>query len=284
MLVMFYYILKNKILVLKTNTIIACAIFLLGATSTFAQKVEVGGWIGGSHYFGDLNNNFGLKRPHLAAGAMLRYNFNPRISGKISANYGAISGYDSDSKTPLQQARNLSFESYIIDGTAQLEFNFMPYIHGSKDENFTPYVFLGGGMFAFNPQTRYNDRWVDLNPLGTEGQYLGSEYALIQPQMTYGGGVKWDLTRDWSMNVEFSCKKLFTDYLDDVSGNYSDEANLRSLRGQLAVDLADRSSYKEGKIGQPSRQRGDGLDDDMYVFLGVGLMYNFNGVRCADFR
>jgi hypothetical protein len=269
---------------LKTNIIIACAVFLLGATSTFAQKVEIGGWVGGSHYFGDLNNNFRLDRPHPALGAMLRYNFNPRISGKISANYGGISAYDSDNKSPLQQARNLDFESYIIDGTIQMEFNFMPYIHGSKDDNFTPYLFLGGGMFGFNPRTRYNDRWVELNTLGTEGQYLGSEYALIQPQIAYGGGLKWDLTREWSMNVEFSARKLFTDYLDDVSGNYSDEANLRSLRGPLAVELADRSDYKEGKIGQPSRQRGDGLNEDMYVFLGVGLMYNFNSVRCSDFR
>jgi hypothetical protein len=269
---------------LKTNTIIAFALFLLGATNTFAQKVEIGGWIGGSHYFGDLNNNFGLKRPHLAGGAMLRYNFNPRISGKVSVNYGGISAYDSDNKTPLQTARNLDFETYILDGTAQLEFNFMPYIHGSKDDNFTPYLFLGGGMFGFNPRTRYNDRWVELNPLGTEGQYLGSEYSLIQPQISYGGGVKWDLTRDWSMNVELACKKLFTDYLDDVSGNYSDEANLRSLRGPLAVELADRSNYKETKIGQPSRQRGDGLNEDMYVFLGIGLMYNFNGVRCSEFN
>ena len=199
-------------------------------------------------------------------------------------NYGNISAYDSDTKNTLQQVRNLNFESFVFDATAQFEFNFMPYIHGSRDDNFTPYLFLGGGVFAFNPRTKYNDRWVDLNTLGTEGQYLGSENSLIQPQIAYGGGIKWDLSRDWSMNVELSARKLFTDYLDDVSGNYSDEANLRSLRGQLAVDLADRSSYKDRTIGQPSRQRGDGVSEDMYVFLGVGLLYNFNGVRCSDFN
>ena len=76
-------------------------------------------------------------------------------------------------------------------------------------------------------------------------------------------------------------KKLFTDYLDDVSGNYTDEANLRSLHGDIAVQLADRSGAGyDTKIGQPARQRGDGLNEDTYITCSLALVYNFNAVRC----
>ncbi len=233
------------------------------------------------HYFGDLNTNFGLKRPHLALGGFVRYNFNPRFAGRVGAMWGQLSAYDSDSNTPFQSARNLSFQTDIIDATAHIEFNFLPYVHGSKEETISPYLFLGGGFFMFNPKTEYNGKLYELAPLGTEGQFIGSEYSLIQPQITYGMGIKWDLTREWGMNFELAGKKLFTDYLDDVSGNYTDEANLRSLRGDIAVTLADRSNLgKDAKIGQPARQRGDALNDDTYITCSLGLVYNFNTVRC----
>ena len=265
------------------KTIIIATACLLCSLSATAQRLEIGAWLGTTHYFGDLNPNLGLNRPGIAGGGLLRYNFNPRISGKIGVSYGKISAYDSDSDSPFQKARNLSFRSDIFDATAQLEFNFMRYVHGSRDETFSPYMLLGFGVFTFSPQTQYQGKWISLAQLGTEGQYIGAEYSLVQPHIAYGMGIKWDLTREWAMNFELSSRKLFTDYLDDVSGNYTDNANLRSLRGDLAVALADRSAYKnDGKIGQPTRQRGDGLNEDTYIMVGLALVYNFNAVRCVN--
>ena len=271
---------KNNKNVFK-KIVFICLIGAAMATSAFAQRWELGGWIGGTHYFGDINPDFGLNRPNIAFGAMTRHNFNSRISSKLSLNYGTIEAYDRDYNTPLQQARNLDFKSHIFDATAQIEFNFLPYQHGKRDENISPYVFVGGGAFHFNPRTKYNGQWVSLQTLGTEGQFIGSEYALLQPQLTYGLGLKLDLAREWSFNFEFSAKKLFTDYLDDVSGNYPDPSNLRSLHGDLAVALSDRSGVPESGIGQPTRQRGNGFNNDTYVFASLGLMYNFNSVRCT---
>ena len=257
--------------------------WLAAAPNAQAQRWEIGGWAGVAHYFGDLNPDFSLKRPGAAGGGIARYNFNERIAGKVSLNYGRISGYDSDSPSAFQRARNLSFRSDILDATAQLEFNFLPYQHGSRDDLFSPYVFLGGGVFSFNPQTQFEGKWVALQPLGTEGQYIGSEYSLTQPQLAYGLGLKWDFTRDWCLNVELSARQLFTDYLDDVSGNYTSRANLRSLRGDLAVALADRSIGDAAPIGRQNRMRGNGINNDTYMFLSIGLLYNFNSVRCFDF-
>ncbi len=272
---------KQQINTMFRNLIIALVITCISNTQSYAQRIEIGAFAGAMHYFGDLNPNFGLSRPHAALGGFVRYNFNPRFSGRVGAMWGQISATDSDSNTPFQQARNLNFQTDIIDGTAQLEFNFLPYIHGSKDETVSPYLFMGGGFFMFNPKTEYNGKVYELASLGTEGQYIGSEYSLIQPQLSYGMGIKWDLSREWSMNFEFAGKKLFTDYLDDVSGNYTDEANLRSLRGNIAVALADRSGTGiDTKIGQPARQRGDGVSEDTYLTCSLSLVYNFNNVRC----
>ena len=254
----------------------------LWAVSASAQRLEIGGWLGSSFYFGDLNNHFSLNRPGLAGGGMARFNWNSRVSTKLGVSYGRISADDADSNFDYERARNLSFRSDIVDGTLQMEFNFLPYTHGSRDEFFTPYIALGGGICRFNPKTYYKNEWVELNPLGTEGQYLGSEYALLVPQLTYALGVKGDINRLWSINFEVSGRKLWTDYLDDVSGNYTDPANLKSLRGNVAVELADRSllSPEGGTIGQPTRQRGNGWKNDSYVFVGIGIMYNFNNVKC----
>ncbi len=248
---------------------------------TFAQQGwELGGWIGASNYFGDLNTNFRIE-PGLAAGAIARYNFNNRICVKLGANYGNISGDDAKSENSYEQARNLSFKSALIDGVAQLEFNFLPYTHGSRDEFFTPYLFAGFNVYYFNPKAYINDTWVELRPLGTEGQFRGEEYYSVQGGFAYGFGLKLDITYEWSINVELGARALFNDYLDDVSTVYPDVDDLEAFRGQLAVDLADRSvEVLDTPIGQPGRQRGNSGNNDSYAMLGVGLVYFFGDLRC----
>ncbi len=87
-----------------------------------------------------------------------------------------------------------------------------------------------------------------------------------------------DLSYRWSINLELSARKVFTDYLDDVSGNYADVRDIRAQRGEIGADLADRSI--EPKIGQAGRQRGNGKSNDSYVILGIGVQYYFGYIRC----
>ena len=247
---------------------------------------EVGGWGGVSNYFGDLNTNFDISRPGIAGGAIFRYNFNERLCIKFSGNYGQVSADDANSSNPYERARNLSFQTSIIDFTTQFEFNFLPYVHGSEEHFYTPYLFGGLSFFHFNPKTEYNDELVELRPLGTEGQFKGEEYYLVQGGLAYGIGFKFDLSEVWSMNVELSGRSLFTDYLDDVSTVYPDKSDLRQLRGDVAVELSDRSipiDGIEGNIGQAGRQRGNRNNKDSYVFLGVGFVYYFGDLRCPEY-
>ncbi len=257
---------------------------LTNASPSLAQMKgwELGGWIGVSNYFGDLNTNYRLNRLHPAVGLLTRYNFNERVAVRLGASYGRISASDADSKNIFERTRNLSFRSDIVDGALLLEFNFMPYMHGHRDYYFTPYVFAGPALFYFNPQAEYGGRWYNLAPLGTEGQFRGEEYSSVQGALAYGLGFKFDFSYRWSMTVELNSRKVFTDYLDDVSKVYADTRDIQSLRGDLAAALADRSG--EARIGEPGRQRGNGKDNDMYLFLSFGLQYYFGEIRCPNYR
>lgn len=239
---------------------------------------EIGAWGGVSNYFGDLNTQWRLNRLHPSLGLGARYNFNDRLALKIGGNYGRISATDADSKNIFEQRRNLSFQSMIAEGVMQLEFNFMQYVHGSRDYFFSPYLFTGPAFFYFNPQTTLDGERFSLVGMGTEGQVNGEEYNLTQLAWAYGVGFKMDINYRWSVNVELGARKLFTDYIDDVSGNYPALRDLRALRGPIAVKLSDRSL--EPKIGEEGRQRGNGLSNDAYTFLHVGIMYYFGQIRC----
>ncbi len=261
-----------------------CSLFLVQASTAFGQMKgwELGGWLGASNYFGDLNTNYRLDRLHPAGGLLTRYNFNDRLAFRLGASYGRISAYDSDSKNVYEQRRNLSFRSDIIDGAMLLEFNFMPYMHGHREYFYTPYVFAGPAIFYFKPEAELDGTWYNLSEMGTEGQFRGEEYSTTQGALAYGLGFKLDFSYRWSMTVELSGRKLFTDYLDDVSGTYADWRDIRALRGDVAAALADRSV--EPMIGEPGRQRGNGKNNDMYAFLGVSLQYYFGEIRCPSYN
>jgi len=274
----------NIKIILPVKNTVNLFIFLFSITFGLQaqQGWEAGGWIGASHYFGDINSSFNLTSPGLAAGVNGRYNFNNRLCIKLSANYGTVSADDKDSKNSFEQNRNLNFKSTLFDGTAQFEFNFLPYDHGSNTNFYTPYLFAGLSVFHFNPTTELNGETYELRELGTEGQFRGEEYFSVQGALAYGVGLKFDLSYEWSINVELSARRLFTDYLDDVSTVYPDLDDLESLRGQLSVDLSDRT-LDDITGGQEGRQRGDSNNNDSFAFFGVSLMYYFGDLRCPTY-
>lgn len=270
------------------SLLIALFFFSLSASAQLEMRgLEVGPWVGASVYFGDLNTNFNLERPNLAGGIGVRYNFNHRLAARVTFNYGKIEAYDSDSDNPFEQNRNLSFESGIFDGTAQVEFNFLPYFHGHREYFFTPYVFAGVSVFRYEPKTVTDaGDLVSLRELGTEGQLRGEEYLVLGSALTGGVGFKWDLSYEISMDVNIGIRNANTDYLDDVSTTYPDVTDLARSRGPLAVELSDRGLMLDAegdRIDREGEQRGDSTVKDRYVFVGIGFNYYFGDVRCPTY-
>ena len=65
---------------------------------------------GTAYYIGEINpsKHFGTKEK-LALGIAIRNNLNKRSSIRTGLNYGNIEAFDSESKDPWQQNRNLNF-------------------------------------------------------------------------------------------------------------------------------------------------------------------------------
>lgn len=266
----------------------ACLLLPGSASAQLEMRgLEVGPWAGAAVYFGDLNTEYSLNRPNLAGGFGARYNFNHRLAARVSFNYGKIEAFDSDSDNPFERNRNLNFQSDIFEGTAQFEFNFLPYFHGHKEHFFSPYAFAGLTVLTHNPTTVTDDGVrVDLRDLGTEGQMRGDEYLTITRALTYGVGIKWDLTYELSLDFSVGMRNAATDYLDDVSTTYPDRSDLLRQNGQIALELSDRSLMRNaegGRIDREGQQRGDDTNKDQYLFVGLGVNYYFGDVRCPDF-
>ncbi len=264
---------KNK---MRIKILLLLAIAIL-TKNVYSQNIELGGWLGTSHYFGELNTEFSVVEPGFAGGVGIRFLFNDRVSLQSMLGYAWIYGSDKNSNNTFEKKRNLSFTSPIIDFTNQIEFNFLPYVHGSSDF-FTPYLSAGLSVFYYDPRAEIDGKKYSLRDLGTEGQAIGEEYFEYTGALVTGIGMKWDITHVWSMNFEVSYRFTFTDYVDDVSTVYPNPGELESLRGEIAAKLSDRSGIPGFAI--QGQQRGNSRDTDNLMFLRLSMMYYFGTIDC----
>lgn len=253
------------------------------------KSTELGIFLGASYYTGDLNPSGHFNRFTRPAGGLLyRVNLNPRISAKAIASFGILEADDSYSRNDAHVNRNLSFRSKMMEFAIEGEFNFLPYVTGSKKLALTsPYVFGGVAVYHFNPMGFYQYKWYNLQPIGTEGQgsAFSSEktYSLTQFSIPFGMGLKVNTARKVSINLEWGIRKTFTDYLDDVSGKYADPGLLASSKGPIAAALSDKSFTQEGG-SNAGRQRGNSYTRDWYAFAGVLITFRMKGKEneCAS--
>lgn len=250
------------------------------------SSTEVGLFLGGSYYAGDLNPSGHFNHIHPAVGVLYRKNYNPRMAIKGILSYGRISGNDASAKEESQRSRNLSFRSNIYEFAVEGEFNFLPYATGYK--NFaatTPYVFAGIAVYHFNPMGMYQGSWHALQPLVTEGQGTVftniKTYSLTQFSIPFGVGAKINIDKRVGINLEWGLRKTFTDYLDDVSGMYVNPVFLASDKGVVAATLSDKSVSAEGG-SNAGRQRGNSFTNDWYSFAGVIITFKLDGKAKCD--
>ena len=262
---------------------------LLFAFRSNAQEMyrsEVGAFIGGSYYLGDLNPNKHFFQTKFAGGIIYRYNITPRWAFKASALIGGLESSDAKSKANVE--RNLSFRSYIFDFSTQIEFNFLQYILGDDKHFISPYIFVGASVFNFNPQANLNGTWYSLHGLGTEGQgttITGKKnpYSLTSIGIPFGLGVKISPAKFLSLGLEWGIRKTFTDYLDDVSTVYADPLILKAENGENAAALADRSLTPGNHT---DLQRGNPNTKDWYVFTGLTVCFRIKSkaAKCSAYK
>ncbi len=202
---------------------------------------------------------------------------------RAGLTYTIVGGADRFNKDTTLQNRNLAFETSIIELSAVGEY----YLLDLDISRYSPYFFAGLAVFNFNPYAySVTKQKIYLKPLSTEGEgILGypdrKRYSLTQIAIPFGGGVKFAVTNNLRVGVELGIRKLFTDYLDDVSKNYIDENDLLAARGQLAVDMSYRGDEVGGSPVYPAKglQRGSPKAKDYYYFGGIHLTYRVGSAK-----
>ena len=243
---------------------------------------DVGVFLGGSYYIGDLNpsKHFFMTQP--AIGLFYRYNLNYRVAFRGGFNYGTIQADDSQSSNPDQLERNLNFKSRIVELYTQAEFNFWEYRVGHTDFIFAPYIFAGLAVFQFNPQANVGNQWIDLQPLATEGQKTSQNptlkpYKLYQMSIPFGIGFKLSFSNQIGLGFEWGPRKTFTDYLDDVSGKYVDPVQLAHDKGGYSAQLSNRTKNPNDIMNDVGKLRGNPNNKDWYFYYGLVISFKLKG-------
>ncbi len=269
---------KNK---MKAYRILFLFCILLCFSKTFAQRVRLTSSLGASAYWGDLIQNRPVLKevsPAFSIGAT--YDLQDQIRARLNISFLSVSGDDKYNSRADLRARNLSFKTNIFEVSAMGEYDFV-----MRDERMIiPYVFGGPGIFHFNPYTYYKGNKVYLQPLATEGEgwYQNRPtYSLTQFNFSLGFGLRWEYSESLSIGAEFCYRKLFTDYLDDVSldDGYIDPAALAAHGNALTTALNYRGGeLPGGKAVSLTLPRGNPGSADVYYSFQLTVSYKLENL------
>ena len=244
---------------------------------SFSQNLHLDLFGGIATYQGDLQTKrFTLEQSNPAVGIGFSYDLSPKFSVRTGFTYGVVEGDDKkNTAVKGNEVRNLNFTSKISEVHLGLEYN----LFNTEGTSISPYVFAGVAAFRYNPYTTDSaGAKYFLQPLSTEGQGLAAypdkkPYNLTQFSIPFGGGIKLNVSETLQIGIELGLRKLFTDYLDDVSTTYVDQATLLAERGSKAAELAYRGDeVNPNRIYPPNgEQRGNAKAKDLYYFSGIRI-------------
>lgn len=274
---------------------------------THRQELEFG--FGISNFLGELGGRNQIGSPFVwdlefsqtrpAASFGYRYYLARKMALRGRITYGVLAGNDNLTTEIFRQNRNLSFKSDIIEAALCFELHLyreelghvydLRGVKGTKSSRVGLYFFGGIGGFYFDPKAQYNNAFVRLKPLGTEGQGLpngAEEYNNIQLCIPMGFGLRKAMSKSWSIGLELQYTKTFTDYIDDVSGYYYNNDAIREAYGPEAAFLAN-PALNNMPEGYPDptvegAERGDPDDLDAYLFLKVQAEYKLHKYRSGS--
>jgi uncharacterized protein DUF6089 len=218
--------------------------FLLACLKAEAQINELGVFLGGSNYIGDVGPTTYIAPKEPTFGILYKWNRSTRHSYRFSYTQAKITSNDLDSDSPSRKKRGYSFENEIKELSAGLEFNFFDFNLHESGWIATPYVHTGLSVF------RYDELYV----LNDETKIDESKYSLAIPMIV---GIKTRVAYNLILAAETGIRYSFTDNLDG-------------------------SNPKNGKY--ESEKFGNLNSKDWYVFTGFTLTYTFgqNPCYCAE--
>jgi len=210
---------------------------------SYSQIYEVGVFIGGSNFIGDVGATNYISPNQLAVGGILKWNRSPRHSYRISVIYAKLEGIDQKSDDPRRQQRGYSFENNLLEISAGMEFTFFDFDLHAEEKKMTPYLY--SGISAANHDNFY------FNNSGVIISENKKSWAFGIPIVL---GFKTTLTNSFILALEVGARYTFS---DEIDGSIPDN---KSLQAQFSF----------GNIN----------NNDWYTFSGITLTYTFGQNPC----
>mgnify|MGYP006287609931 FL=1 len=254
--------------------------WILSAPMFFASKAkaqtQVGVMGGVALYSGDLSpKEFGVyfKEVQPAYGVFARFSSSRFGALRLGVSRGTLTGDDSKHN---REDRGLAFRTRVTEFSLLGELNLFR-IGTARNRGVVPYLLGGIAVFQFNPEAPFDGDYIELQPLGTEGQGLPNyddPYRLTQLAIPLGAGVNIKVNEKLTIGLEFGGRLLFTDYLDDVTNTEVSYFDVLEGNGELAARLSRPTV--EDPTEETAYRRG-GEYNDWYYIGGVSLAFTIGG-------
>lgn len=222
-------------------------VFMLGfAANTYSQTFEVGPFIGGANYIGDVGRTNYIYPNTLVVGGLAKWNQSPRYAFRFSILYAQIHADDANSDDVRRVQRGYSFSNTIAEASLGLEFNFWNFnLHEGSGQS-TPYLYTGLTYFKADHLYLKNGRAGNLVNEGTNWEFA----------VPIVFGYKEAITKHIVGAMEIGARMTFTDNLD---GSWPEE-----LLGTRAPEI----------------EFGNTNTKDWYIFTGINFTFSFGRKPC----
>jgi len=225
----------------KFFTLLLC-LFL--GTTIHSQIHEVGVFVGGSNYLGDIGPTTYVDPNEPAIGILYKWNKSPRHSYRFSYIQSKISSSDLDSKEPSRIERGYHFENSLKEVSLGLEFNFFDFNLHESERKITPYIYSG------IIYTSYHGLYFERAAGTTAPKFLTDHGTIGIPIIL---GVKSNLSKSLILGLEIGARYTSADEID----------------GSKPINK-ELSAQEFGNIN----------NNDWYVFSGLTLTYTFGEKPC----
>lgn len=177
-------------------------VFICITSISWGQINEIGVFIGGSNYVGDVGKTNYISPNRIAGSLIYKYNLNPRIALRGILSYVPIGGDDKKSSNVVRKNRGFNFKNSIKELAIGIEYNFFEYDMTSADKIYTPYILLELAGFSYD---------------SAESEIIAGQYNLKQKMsytIPFGIGFKGKLVNNIGFSIETKVRYTFEDDLD----------------------------------------------------------------------
>lgn len=216
-------------------------ISILTIQYSHSQINELGIYVGGSNFIGDVGATNYISPNQLAFGAVYRWNRSTRHSYRASLIFTDLKGDDLKSDDPRRTQRGYNFTNKIVEASVGMELTFFDFDLHSGEKLSTPYLYSGITV------ANYDDYYFQS---GVQTSENASSWAFGIPMAI---GFKTTFIDNFVISVEVGARYTFTDAIDG--------------------SLPNNTNHLVNRFGNIN-------NNDWYVFSGFMLTYSFGQNPC----